>query len=78
MLLFDSGHGRPEQVGLVLSSTPSPRMAPRDAFKDLLPIVPTARRTFARTDRVTAFARPYQRGVKTPVAATARVGSGLL
>lgn len=41
--------------GLALNVTPSPRAGPPDAFGDVMPIVPTARRTFARTDQVTAW-----------------------
>jgi hypothetical protein len=47
--------------GLVLSEHPS-RGVPRRALIDLVPVVPTPRRTFATTDRVTAFARAYQKG----------------
>ena len=36
--------------------------APETAFKDVLPVLPTARREFARTDRVRAFLRIYQGG----------------
>jgi len=38
--------------GIVLGATPGPLSAPKDAFAGLLPIVPTARRTFAAADRV--------------------------
>jgi hypothetical protein len=48
--------------GLVLGATPSVVAAPADAYSGLLPIVPTARRDFAPTDRVTAFLRVYQGG----------------
>jgi hypothetical protein len=43
--------------GLVLNVTPSPRAAPTDAFSDVMPLTPTARRTFRRTDDVTAWLR---------------------
>jgi hypothetical protein len=56
--------------GLAIGATPSPMTAPRDAFEDLMPVVPTARRTFGRADRVTAFLRAYQLGTRTPVGAT--------
>jgi VWFA-related protein len=61
--------------GLVLAVTPSVGAAPADAYADLLPIVPTARREFARADRVTAFLRVYQGGSRplVPVAMTTRL-----
>jgi hypothetical protein len=61
--------------GVVLGASPSPPAVPADAFKDLLPIVPTARREFARTDRASLFLRVYQ-GAKDalqPVGVTARI-----
>jgi VWFA-related protein len=61
--------------GLVLAAAPSARAAPADAYADLLPIVPTARRDFATTDRVTAFLRLYQGGSRAlvPVTMTTRL-----
>jgi len=61
--------------GLVLAVTPSVASAPADAYADLLPIVPTARRDFAMTDHVTAFLRVYQGGSRamTPVTMTTRL-----
>jgi hypothetical protein len=61
--------------GLVLSATPSPRMAPKDAFAGLIPVTPTARRVFQKTDRVTAFLRVYQGGSHplVPVTITTRL-----
>jgi VWFA-related protein len=61
--------------GLVLSATPSPRMAPKDAFAGLMPVTPTARRVFQKTDRVTAFLRVYQGGSHplVPVTITTRL-----
>ncbi len=47
--------------GIVLAATPSVLSAPKDAFANLMPVVPTAQRHFARTDHVTAFLRVYQR-----------------
>jgi len=55
--------------GLVLGATPAPRTAPRDAFADLMPIVPTARRAFGPGDRVIAFVRAYQHGTRRPLPA---------
>ena len=56
-------------------SSSTVRTAPKDAFANLLPILPTARRTFARADRVTAFAKVYQaaRAQARPVRVTARI-----
>jgi VWFA-related protein len=59
--------------GLVLGATPSPQSAPRDAFTDLMPLVPTTRREFGRTDRVTAFVRAHQQTTRTPQPAMVRV-----
>jgi VWFA-related protein len=61
--------------GVVLAASPSVLSAPKDAFANLLPVVPTARRHFARTDRVTAFLRVYQRVSKPaqPTSVTARI-----
>jgi hypothetical protein len=61
--------------GLVLAATPSVLSAPKDAFASLLPVVPTAQRHFARTDRVTAFLRVYQKAGKPaqPASVTARI-----
>jgi VWFA-related protein len=55
--------------GLVLSSEPHPVSSPTDPIKTLMPIAPTARRTFGARDKVTAFARIYQGG-RDPIAAT--------
>jgi VWFA-related protein len=50
--------------GLVLSATPGLEVAPKDALKDVMPVLPTARRIFAPSDRVQAFVRVYQGGKK--------------
>jgi VWFA-related protein len=47
--------------GVAWHVSPEQMSAPRNAFADLLPIVPTARRTFSFFDRVTAFVRLYTR-----------------
>ena len=57
--------------GLVVAASPAGSAAPSDAYADLLPIVPTARRVFRPTDRVTVFARSYQGGRHAVVSATA-------
>jgi hypothetical protein len=61
--------------GLVVAASPSGSAAPPDAYTDLLPVVPTARRVFRPTDRVTVFARGYQGGRHTlvPATVTARI-----
>jgi VWFA-related protein len=48
--------------GILLEATPASQTAPKGAFSDLLPIVPTARREFEFTDRVRAFARIVRGG----------------
>ncbi len=49
-------------LALQLSATPGPIVAPRDALKGVLTLVPTTRRTFVAGDRVTAFTRVFQGG----------------
>lgn len=45
---------------IVVGAPPGTMTAPRDFLSPLLPLVPTARREFARTDRFVAFFRIYQ------------------
>jgi len=61
--------------GVVLAAAAATVSAPRDAFADLMPIVPTAQRVFSRTDRVAGFVRVYQRAARPPqpVTITTRV-----
>ena len=61
--------------GIVLAASPAVPSAPRDAFTNLLPIVPTAQREFAPTDRATAFLQVYQdrSGTPQPVTVTAQI-----
>ena len=61
--------------GLVLAVTPGVPSAGRDAFANLLPVVPTAQREFARSDRATAFLQVYQDADRPPLPAsvTARI-----
>lgn len=61
--------------GIVLAVSPAVPSAPPDAFTNLLPVVPTARRDFVRTDRATAFVRVYQnaKNVALPATLTARI-----
>ena len=56
--------------GTVLGVSPAVGSAPADAFKDLAPVIPTARREMARTDRATAFLRVYQDAKAAALAAT--------
>ena len=56
--------------GIIVSATPSARRAPPDAYSDLLPAAPTARRDFATSDRVTTFVRLYQGGSHAVVPVT--------
>ena len=60
---------------IVLDAIPGLVTASESAFKDLLPVVPTARREFARTDHVRAFLRVYQgsRDELSPVRLSARI-----
>ena len=50
--------------GLVVSATPTPPVAPKDALAGVMPVVPTTRREFVATDRASAFVRVYQGGKK--------------
>lgn len=61
--------------GIVLSAIPSPKLAPKGAFADLMPVAPTARRSFRTSDRVTVFLRVYQGGshALAPATITTRV-----
>ena len=61
--------------GLVLAVTPGVPSAGREAFANLLPVVPTAQRELARTDRATAFLQVYQDADRVPLPAsvTARI-----
>ncbi len=60
--------------GVVLAASPAPPSAPVNAFKDLLPIVPTARREFARTDRCVGI-RPRVPAVEGCASAGRRDGA---
>jgi hypothetical protein len=55
--------------GLVVAVTPGPVATPADAFVGLLPVTPTTRRTFTRSDHVQTFLRVYWRSGRatTPV-----------
>ena len=60
--------------GVILSATPALKGG-GDVLATLIPLVPTTRREFGREDAVTAFARVYQGGRKSPspVAVAVRV-----
>jgi VWFA-related protein len=66
----DFSRGGVSLSGIVLEATPAVLAAPADAYADLLPVVPTARRDFGANDRVSAFVRVYQGGSHPPVPAT--------
>jgi VWFA-related protein len=61
--------------GIVLSASPAVGSAPADAFANLIPVIPTVRREFARSARATAFMRVYQgtRDAVQPASITARI-----
>jgi hypothetical protein len=52
---------------ILIEASPGSPGGPKDAFVSLVPVVPTARREFATSDRVTAFFRVWQGG-ETPLA----------
>jgi VWFA-related protein len=54
--------------GIVLSTGGVNLTGSKTDVSDVLPVVPTALREFVSGDRVTAFVRLYQAGVKTPAA----------
>ena len=56
--------------GIVFGAAGGPLSAPKDAFATLLPLVPTARRSFSADDRVTAFVRIYEAVKKPPMPVT--------
>jgi VWFA-related protein len=56
--------------GLVIAARNTPLAAPADAFAGVLPVVPTARRAFQRTEDARAFVRIYEGGSKPVVPAT--------
>jgi VWFA-related protein len=74
----DFSDGGLSMSGVVLSAVPSPRLAPKNAFTSLMPIPPTARRTFRPGDRLSGFVRLYQggSGPLTPVTMTTRLIDG--
>jgi len=61
--------------GIALAVSPAVGAAPADAFKDILPVVPTAQREIARTGRATVFLHVYQdaKAAALPATVTARL-----
>lgn len=56
--------------GILLSASPGPVVGSHDTLRAIVPVVPTARRTFTAGHQVSAFTRVYQGG-KGPLAAVA-------
>jgi hypothetical protein len=70
----DFSNGPLALSGVVLSATPGPKAAPRDAFRNLMPVIPTSRRTFGPADHVTSLVRAYRRNADGgDLFATARI-----
>jgi VWFA-related protein len=59
--------------GVILAVTPARPSAPRDLLQGLVPLVPTAQRTFRGGDRVFGFFKIYQPSSRTVLAATVRI-----
>jgi VWFA-related protein len=57
--------------GIVVTAAPAPKAAPANAFANVIPVAPTARRAFRAVDRASVFLRIYQRGARTPLPLTA-------
>jgi len=56
--------------GVVIAATPGRPSAPRDLFKEILPVIPTAQRAFTAKDQAIALFDLYQNAGKGVVAAT--------
>jgi VWFA-related protein len=50
--------------GLVMTSSPARQIAPADALKNVIPVVPTSQRVFPQGTQASAFVRVYQGGKK--------------
>jgi VWFA-related protein len=61
--------------GIVLRTDATALATPTDGIADVVPLVPSSRRTFARAERVTVFVRTYQGGDDTivPVGVRAQI-----
>jgi hypothetical protein len=62
----DFAHEKVSLSGVVISSASAPPIGRADALAKLIPVTPTAERTFAASDQVTAFVRVYQ-GIARPL-----------
>jgi hypothetical protein len=56
--------------GVVIAATPGRPSAPRDLFKEILSVIPTAQRAFTATDQVSALFDLYQNAGKSVLPAT--------
>ena len=65
----DFSHDSVSMSGVVLSATPGRPSAPRDLLTTILPVVPTAQRSFTKAERATAFFHLYQDGRRPTVPA---------
>jgi len=63
---------------IVLNATAGTLTAPRDFLSPLLPVIPTARREFARADRFVAFFRIYQGIARQDTLASVQLQSTIL
>ena len=75
VIVPDFARERLAMSGVLLSGEPMPIAAPPDAFKGIVPVIPTTRREFEKQDRVRAFVRVYQgpRASSSTVRMTARI-----
>jgi hypothetical protein len=64
--------------GVTLTATPNVPSAPKDRLLQVIPVVPTARRDFTATDRVSAYLQVYQGGRRplAPVSVRVRIVDG--
>jgi hypothetical protein len=61
--------------GVVLSASPAPPSAPSRAFADLMPVTPSLRRAFDRSDRASAFVEVHQAAAPKPVSVSLQVAA---
>ena len=62
----DFSSGALSLSGLALSASPGPAVGSADTLRTIVPVVPTARRSFTTGHQVSAFARFYQGGKAPP------------
>jgi len=73
----DFNHDKVSMSGVVIGATPGRPSAPRELFTNILPLVPSAQRAFARTDRASALFYLYQSTTTlAPAAVAIRVTDG--